>query len=352
LFVAGGGAEGAFVVLLRPLDPEAPRASVGEETSADAGGSKDVHKDRKDTAREEEEDAEEVDSKQGKDKTGGSSGSSTHGTARAEKEEKDRKGTGETAPGDGGGKGGGAGSKGVSKGAGKGAAGVEGGAEKADLMSLLKGKALAHRLRRRLLAADAPGLAETSAQGQEVPRWHARAPARAGHAAAARASRLARLLLSTKDDEDAEEEEEAPKGVAGGGAAGGGCNVAAASLDFSSSNQECASYHGASLVRELPSAGRVLVIGSELSLLALKLAAQLPDSIFVAVHDTAAAAERTRDIARVMRVENVFVCQRTLSLWLLEELSGVPEPYDVTILGTNSEKYSPLRLYTASFRGH
>jgi len=338
LFVAGGGADGAFVVLLRPLDPEAPRASVGEGASADAGGGKDVHKDRKDAAQEEEEDAEEVDSKQGKDKTESSSGSGAHGTARAGKEEKGRRGTGEAAPGDGGGKGGGAGSKVAGKGAGKGAVAMEGGAEKAELMSLLKGKALAHRLRRRLLAADAPGLAETSARDQEVPRWHARAPARAGHAAAARA----RLLLSTKDDEDAEEEEEeAPKGVAVGGAGGSGCNVAAASLDFSSSNQECASFHGASLVRVLPSAGRVLVIGSELSLLALKLAAQLPDSIFVAVHDTAAAAERTRDLARVMRVENLFVCQRTLSLWLLEELSGVPEPYDVTILGTISQQYSP-----------
>jgi len=86
LFVAGGGADGAFVVLLRPLDPEAPRASVGEGASADAGGGKDVHKDRKDAAQEEEEDAEEVDSKQGKDKTESSSGSGAHGTARAGKE--------------------------------------------------------------------------------------------------------------------------------------------------------------------------------------------------------------------------------------------------------------------------
>ena len=86
MFVAGGGADGAFVVLLRPLDPEAPRASVGEGASADAGGGKDVHKDRKDAAQEEEEDAEEVDSKQGKDKTESSSGSGAHGTARAGKE--------------------------------------------------------------------------------------------------------------------------------------------------------------------------------------------------------------------------------------------------------------------------
>jgi hypothetical protein len=46
----------------------------------------------------------------------------------------------------------------------------------------------------------------------------------------------------------------------------------------------------------------------------------LPDSVFVAVHDTAAAAERMRELAGVMGVENVFVCQRPLSLWLLDEL--------------------------------
>jgi hypothetical protein len=47
---------------------------------------------------------------------------------------------------------------------------------------------------------------------------------------------------------------------------------------------------------------RILVLGSELSLLSLKLASALPDVTMLVLHATAAAAERHRSLAEVMHV--------------------------------------------------
>ena len=77
----------------------------------------------------------------------------------------------------------------------------------------------------------------------------------------------------------------------------------------------------------------MLVIGSEMWLVSLKLAALLPDTTMVVVHSSAAAAESQRLLARVMGVANLFVCHRAMSLSVVEAMSQVPEPFDVAILG-------------------
>ena len=45
LFVAGGGEDGAFIALLRPLDPPTPPAIKGEgaDAGSDANGRKEAH---------------------------------------------------------------------------------------------------------------------------------------------------------------------------------------------------------------------------------------------------------------------------------------------------------------------
>ena len=52
---------------------------------------------------------------------------------------------------------------------------------------------------------------------------------------------------------------------------------------------------------------RVLVVGSELSLTALKIAATLPDTTLVFIHSTAAAAEHQRSLAHAMQVRSAML---------------------------------------------
>eukprot|EP00960_Hanusia_phi_P052342 761404-Hanusia_phi.AAC.9 len=89
----------------------------------------------------------------------------------------------------------------------------------------------------------------------------------------------------------------------------------------------------ASLLPQLSSSGKILLLGSELSLLGIKIASSLPDVLVLVVHQHEQHARKQRRLAGEMQLPNLFSSFLRMSESTVRRLLSLPDPFDVCILG-------------------